>query len=368
MKNKKILAILAVAFSASVVMSGCSFFGGDEEEQVVVSTTPTPEAEEEEATPTPTPEAEVAANVQSTTYTSADGSISISLPDATWSNKTDETNTCSFESPDQGNILILHGQGDEAIASTVLPSTQDMAVSLDQADGDKVEGTDFEIQNYTSTDVNGISVYSYTTHMLNTDKSNGELYVVHKVFANDSEYYTIEAGVKTEDALSSIQAAVDSFAILGDSTLKEAAPASEKTDTAASADASGTDASASSGTEADGTATDTASTDSTGDSSADASADSSAAGTDSSADTGITNSGGFSDEQLHNTDETRTLYDNADGRAFVVTPSESGDGTWVDGNGTVYTFAENGIDVYDPSGNSYYYGGEGAWVYYMPVE
>ena len=60
--------------------------------------------------------------------------------------------------------------------------------------------------------------------MLNTDKSNGNLYVVHKVFANDTEYYTIDAGVKTEDALASVKAAVESFQILGDSTLKEAAP------------------------------------------------------------------------------------------------------------------------------------------------
>ena len=56
----------------------------------------------------------------------------------------------------------------------MIPSTQDMATSLEQADGDKVDGTDFEIQDYTSTDVNGIGVYTYTTKMLNTEKSNGK--------------------------------------------------------------------------------------------------------------------------------------------------------------------------------------------------
>ena len=141
------------------------------------------------ATETPAPTATIAPNVQATTYTSADKSVAINLPNATWANKTDEADTLSFESPDEGKILILHGQGADTMASTVIPSTQDMATSLEQADGDKVDGTDFEIQDYTSTDVNGIGVYTYTTKMLNTEKSNGSLYVIHKVIANDSEYY-----------------------------------------------------------------------------------------------------------------------------------------------------------------------------------
>lgn len=69
------------------------------------------------------------------------------------------------------------------MAATVIPSSQDMATSLEQADGDKTEGTDFEIQEYNSKDVNGIGVYTYTTKMLNIEKSNGSLYVLHKVIA-----------------------------------------------------------------------------------------------------------------------------------------------------------------------------------------
>lgn len=45
-------------------------------------------------------------------------------------NKTDETDMVSFESPNVGNILILHGQGEDTMASTVIPSTQDMAFHL----------------------------------------------------------------------------------------------------------------------------------------------------------------------------------------------------------------------------------------------
>ena len=363
MKNKKLLAMTAMVITASVLMSACSFGGNDKKEDTpAVAVTPTAEPT---ATPAPTIEPTIAPNVQSTTYTSADKSIAINLPDATWANKTDETDMVSFESPNVGNILILHGQGEDTMASTVIPSTQDMAVSLDQADGDKVNGTDFEIQDYTSNDVNGIGVYSYTTKMLNTDKSGGDLYVVHKVFANDTEYYNIEASVKSEDALDSIKAAVASFQILGDSSLKEAAPkqaaapaadnssadnAADNSGAAASDNAGNTDASASTdGTTADGSSND-----------ASQAADNGTASTDTS-----TNSGGFTDEQLSNTDETRTIYRNSDGRPLVIQPD--GNGNWVDFDGNTYSFADE-QDAYDADGNSYYWHGEAADVYYMPVQ
>ena len=363
MKNKKLLAMTAMVITASVLMSACSFGGNDKKEDTpAVAVTPTAEPS---ATPAPTIEPTIAPNVQSTTYTSADKSIAINLPDATWSNKSDETDMVSFESPDVGSILILHGQGEDTMASTVIPSTQDMAVSLDQADGDKVNGTDFEIQDYTSNDVNGIGVYSYTTKMLNTDKSGGDLYVVHKVFANDTEYYNIEASVKSEDALDSIKAAVASFQILGDSSLKEAAPkqaaapaadnssadnAADNSGAAASDNAGNTDASASTdGTTADGSSND-----------ASQAAGNGTASTDTS-----TNSGGFTDEQLSNTDETRTIYRNSDGHPLVIQPD--GNGNWVDFDGNTYSFADE-QDAYDANGNSYYWHGEAADVYYMPVQ
>ena len=363
MKNKKLLAMTAMVITASVLMSACSFGGNDKKEDTpAVAVTPTAEPT---ATPAPTIEPTIAPNVQSTTYTSADKSIAINLPDATWANKTDETDMVSFESPNVGNILILHGQGEDTMASTVIPSTQDMAVSLDQADGDKVNGTDFEIQDYTSNDVNGIGVYSYTTKMLNTDKSSGDLYVVHKVFANDTEYYNVEASVKSEDALDSIKAAVDSFQILGDSSLKEAAPkqaaapaadnssadnAADNSGAAASDNAGNKDASASTdGTTADGSSND-----------ASQAADNGTASTDTS-----TNSCGFTDEQLSNTDETRTIYRNSDGHPLVIQPD--GNGNWVDFDGNTYSFADE-QDAYDANGNSYYWHGEAADVYYMPVQ
>ncbi len=328
MKNKKLLAVLAVTISASVFMAGCGFGGDEPEEQKVVSVTPVPEV-----TKAPTATPTIAPDVQNTTYTSADKSISIDLPDATWANKTDEADTISFESPDNGNILILHGQGEETMAATVIPSTQDMAVSLEQADNDKVQGTDFEIQDYTSNDVNGIGVYSYVTKMLNTEKSDGALYVVHKVFANASEFYSIEARVKKEEALASVKSAVDSFKMLGNSSLKEAAPGTVSDNAgAAGADAAGTEAPAENGGE--------------------------------TASSGTTNSGGFTDEQLTNTDQTRTIYRNSDGKPTVIQPD--GNGNWVDFDGNTYSFA-NDQDVYAADGTDYYWHGEAADVYYMPL-
>ena len=140
MKNKKFIALLAMTVALSGVMTACSF-GGGKEDSVVVESTPTPTpAKKAKVTPT------VAADAQNTTYTSKDKSVAIKLPDATWANKSDETDMVSFESPDQGRILILHGSGAD-LESAVIPNSQDMAVSMTQAEN-MVNGTDFEIQDY----------------------------------------------------------------------------------------------------------------------------------------------------------------------------------------------------------------------------
>lgn len=215
MKNKKFIALLAMTVALSGVMTACSF-GGGKEDSVVVESTPTPTpAKKAKVTPT------VAADAQNTTYTSKDKSVAIKLPDATWANKSDETDMVSFESPDQGRILILHGSGAD-LESAVIPNSQDMAVSMTQAEN-MVNGTDFEIQDYKADQKDGINIYSYTVKYKDTTKSDGYVYAINKYFVNDSEYYSLVASVKKEDALKKVQESVDSFAILGDSTLKSAA-------------------------------------------------------------------------------------------------------------------------------------------------
>ena len=344
MKNKKFIALLAMTVALSGVMTACGF-GGDKNDSVVVEATPTP-APAKKAKVTPT----VAADAQNTTYTSKDKSVAIKLPDATWANKSDETDMVSFESPDQGRILILHGSGAD-LESAVIPNSQDMAVSMTQAEN-MVNGTDFEIQDYKADQKDGINIYSYTVKYKDTTKSDGYVYAINKYFVNDSEYYSLVASVKKEDALKKVQESVDSFAILGDSTLKSAANGSAaktagKGNAAASSDGSasadGNAAASSNGTAADGTAS-----------------------TDSSSSGAIVN-GGFTDEQLGNTDETRTIYRNSDGKPRVIVPD--GNGAWMDNEGNRFTFSsENDCDVYEEDGTSFYWHGEAADVYYMPVQ
>ena len=77
--------------------------------------------------------------------------------------------------------------------------------------------------------------------------------------------------------------------------------------------------------------------------------------------------GGFTDEQLSNTNETRTIYRNSDGKPRVIVPD--GNGKWMDNEGNRFTFStEHDCDVYEEDGTSFYWHGEGADVYYMPVQ
>lgn len=347
MKNKKFIALLAMTVALSGVMTACSF-GGGKEDSVVVESTPTPTpAKKAKVTPT------VAADAQNTTYTSKDKSVAIKLPDATWANKSDETDMVSFESPDQGRILILHGSGAD-LESAVIPNSQDMAVSMTQAEN-MVNGTDFEIQDYKADQKDGINVYSYTVKYKDTTKSDGYVYAINKYFVNDS------------------------FAILGDSTLKSAANGSAaktagKDNAAASSDgnasangnaAASTDGAADGTTAAGGSTSADGSAASDGSSTSDGSSDGTAS-TDSSSSGAIVN-GGFTDEQLGNTDETRTIYRNSDGKPRVIVPD--GNGAWMDNEGNRFTFSSQyDCDVYEEDGTSFYWHGEAADVYYMPVQ
>ena len=109
---------------------------------------------------------------------------------------------------------------------------------------------------------------------------------------------------------------------------------------------------------ADGTAAGEATTDGT------VSGTTAADGTTAGTSTGSTKDR-FTDAQLSDTSQTRTIYRNSDGKALVITPD--GNGSWVDFDVNTYSFA-NDEDVYDQNGVDYYYHGEAADVYYMPVE
>ena len=339
MKNKKVLAMLVMTVALSGVLTACGFGGDKPEDQVVVEATPTPEpTEAPKATATPAP-----ADGQNTTYTSKDKSIAIKLPDATWANKSDEEDLVSFESPDQGKIVITHGKGEEDMSSAVIPSTEDMANSLEKAAG-LSPASEYEIQNYTASDVNGVNVYSYNVKYHKPEKTDGVIWAVKRVYANDGEFYNIEATIKKDDEnlLKKLQDTVASFQILGDSSLKSAAPQQAEGNTDGNASGEGQNAD---GTSSEGTGSD--------------------AGTSDGSSFGTTNSGGFTDAQLSDTSQTRTIYRNSDGQPLVIFPDANGN--WVDKDGNSYRFA-NDEDVYDQNDVDYYYHGEAADVYYMPVQ
>lgn len=338
MKNKKVLAMLVMTVALSGVLTACGFGRDKPEDQVVVEATPTPEpTEAPKPTATPAP-----ADGQNTTYTSKNKSVAIKLPDATWANKSDEEDLISFESPDQGKIVITHGKGEEDMSSAVIPSTEDMANSLEKAAGLEPR-TDYEIRTYSASDVNGVNVYSYNVKYNNTDKTDGIAWAVKRVYANDGEFYSIEASIKKDDEklLKKAEDSVASFQILGDSSLKSAAPQQAEGNTDGNTSAEGQ----------------------TGEGAADST--SSGEGTSEGSSSGTTNSGGFTDAQLSDTSQTRTIYRNSDGQALVIYPDANGN--WVDKDGNSYRFA-NDEDVYDQNDVDYYYHGEAADVYYMPVQ
>ena len=342
MKNKKVLAMLVMTVALSGALTACGFGGDEPEDQVVVEATPTPEpTEAPKPTATPAP-----ADGQNTTYTSKDKSIANKLPDATWANKSDEEDLVSFESPDQGKIVITHGKGEEDMSSAVIPSTEDMANSLEKAAGLEPR-TDYEIRTYSASDVNGVNVYSYNVKYNNTEKTDGIAWAVKRVYANDGEFYSIEASIRKDDEklLKKAEDSVASFQILGDSSLKSAAP-KQSEDKKAEGDGN----TSGEGQNADGTSSEGTGSD---------------AGTSDGSSSGTTNSGGFTDAQLSDTSQTRTIYRNSDGQPLVIFPDANGN--WVDKDGNSYRFA-NDEDVYDQNDVDYYYHGEAADVYYMPVQ
>lgn len=338
MKNKRLLAILALTIACSLGATACGF-GKKEQEDVVVDETVKEEKETEiEVGPTDAPEPTAAPNLQVSTYTSADGAISIELPDATWGSKADQADLYSFDSPEQGSILIEHGAGEADMATQIIPKTQDTAETLEKGSA----GTDYEIQNYMASEDNGNAIYTYVVKSLSEE--DDFMYKVNKVLANASEFYFITGTVLNDDAdvLAKVQSSMDTFTILDDaSTLKEltARPALDGTEGTVVTE--------------DGEEEKTEETESTEET---APADNAAGGIVPSRD---------NPDNSDNT-KTRTIYSN-DGSGTPIVVTLNGEGVWVDASGNQYRF-QGESDVYDQNDVSYYYHGEAADVYFMPVE
>lgn len=339
MKNKKLITLLAVALAASSMLSACGFGNDDEDEPtVVVSETPTPAPTVAVATPTPVP--------QNTKYTSSNGSISIELPNSTWSNKMDEGDTISFESTAGDRILILHGAGEEAMSEAVLPDTRDNASVL-TASADVVEGTDFEINDYKAEQKNGANVYSYTVKYLDTAKGGGYADVFNYVVANDQEFYSLAGSVKSESTLAAVQASIKTFTIKDEaSTLKNATGTTT----------SGTSTSQTGGNSS-GTTDNTAGNANTAGTSGGSTEDTAGSSTGST-DTGSTDTS-YSGGSGYGSGYSMDLYTSG-GVAFGIWQDASG--TWIDGDGNSFWFDGNGV-AYDQYGNAYSQAGSYGYDY-----
>ncbi len=309
--DRKAAVIATATLLTACILSGCGLpkFGKNEPEDVIVETpTPVPTIAN---TPTPTP----SPNLVDGVYTSSDHSITIRLPDRGWKVRTDEENIQSFESRKKGGILILHGKGEDAMNKVVIPNTRDLAASMETA-SNMVEGTDFEITNFTTTSIGSVDVYSYAVHYLDTSKSEGYPYAIYRYFVTPNEYYSITGNVKTDDNFDRIMRSINSFKVMSSSAISSAAtgePIEQEGAAIASAQSS----------------------------------------TD------------YTDEQLSDTGSTRTIYRNSDAEPVVIVPD--GNGGWTDSFGNSYRF-ENDEDVYDQNDEDYWWGGEAGDVAFMPRE
>ena len=97
--RSKIVTCLVLALSISCLATGCKKKA--QETETSSETIRVTEKQTESET------AKKATNT-STTFKSKDGSISIKLPDDTWTMKKEGTKEWTFESPNQGTITIVH--------------------------------------------------------------------------------------------------------------------------------------------------------------------------------------------------------------------------------------------------------------------
>ena len=331
--------MLLLALTCTMGFSAC----GEKKEtpdQVVVDTPAEENKEEkevkEEPTPEPTATPTPAANLQVTTYKTKDQAIAVTLPDAVWANKMDADEIYSFSSAKSGSVLIEHGAGEEAMNSRMIPNTVDLANAVEQAGG-LTAGTDFEVRNFAETEEETHHTLNYAVVMLDASQRDYAFKLV-RTYYNDNEYYVLTGIVNEEDSqqLAEVTYVMDHLQILReDSTIilpeiKEAEAAEEATEAAPEEKK-----------EADAAATVTP----------------------------AASNGGIAPyrDNPDNSDnsKTRTIYRNSNGKPLVI--SINANGEWVDIDGNKYRFT-NECDVYDQNDVDYYYHGEAADVYYMPVE
>lgn len=339
MKLKKIAALIAVTVSVSMGLTACGFDGKKEEDVIV-------EEPKEEAEPTEEPETTEEAGLQTAIYTSADGKISIQLPDTSWSVKADQDGLYSFGSPEQGSVMIERGIGADSLSTQIIPTTQDVAETMEQG----TAGTDYELRNYVGAEENGNGIYTYEVKMLKDDSAYA--YKLYKVLANETEFCIVTGTVTGGDAdsIAVISDTMDTFRILDEgSTLRNLTPEKETVKEEVKEEPKEEKIEESEPTEAPAEETPEEPVQE--------------AAPEQPGPGGIAPSRDNPDNA--DSTKTRTIYTNdGTGRAIVVTLNA--DGKWVDIEGNQYRF-QGESDCYDQNDVSYYFHGEAADVYFLPM-
>ncbi|MCF0132472.1 MAG: hypothetical protein HUJ72_01255 [Blautia sp.] len=309
MKKRVVLCIAIAAVLSG--LGGCDFLGGEKPaEKVIIDITPTPVIVEVTPTPTPVP--------KSTKYISQDKTFGIKLPDTSWSVKTEENKAVSFESPEQGKILIERGNAKD-LKTVVIPGSKDIVNALEKADDDQ-DGAGFTVKSYETDVYGGAEVIQYVVQYTDPAKHNGASYVIHKWYSNQKGYYGVTGTVTgDETALKNIAASMNTFVV---AALEKARKAGV---TAPEGQGQGT------------------------------------AGATGAAE--VDENGNLTDAAKADTNQTRTIYTN-DGIGTPILIFTDGNGGWLDSNGNTYTFVGD-TDAYNQNEESFYYGGESGEVYLM---
>lgn len=373
--RSKIVTCLVLALSISCLATGCKKKA--QETETSSETIRVTEKQTESET------AKKATNT-STTFKSKDGSISIKLPDDTWTMKKEGTKEWTFESPNQGTITIVHYSGDETNGLVFPSSEEEVLNNLEKAGKSK---TDYAVVEYKKNTMGSYEAYHTTIKCKSTNSKYA--YSVAYNLVGDEDIYSVNGQVMQDDAtaMEAIRTSVESLKLL--KTSSTTTSETKKNNTTSSESNSTTQSESGSTASTDGNSDSNQNGQYVYDSNGNAVyiyQDSDGNWVDSSGAiyyfnaNGITNSngasftynpqGGNSDNNNNNggndnnggdnnnnnggATQTSSFYDN---QGNLITVYKNSNGNWVDGNGIVYTFGQYGVT--DNYGNYYPYSNSG---------
>ena len=200
--RSKIVTCLVLALSISCLATGCKKKA--QETETSSETIRVTEKQTESET------AKKATNT-STTFKSKDGSISIKLPDDTWTMKKEGTKEWTFESPNQGTITIVHYSGDETNGLVFPSSEEEVLNNLEKAGKSK---TDYAVVEYKKNTMGSYEAYHTTIKCKSTNSKYA--YSVAYNLVGDEDIYSVNGQVMQDDAtaMEAIRTSVESLKLL----------------------------------------------------------------------------------------------------------------------------------------------------------